>query len=68
MKNKNLYIFNKSINNNLKLIPLKTRNFVGEVKYLPPVSKEWNNTIYAFNKHNVMNLPVNDNNIQNLIN
>jgi len=67
MKNKNLYIFNKSINNNLKLIPLKTRNYVGEVKYLPPVSKEWNNTIYAFNKHNVMNLPVNDNNIQNLI-
>lgn len=67
MKNKNLYIFNKSINNNLKLIPLKDRNYVGEVKYLPPVSKEWNNTIYAFNKHNVMNLPVNDNNIQSLI-
>ena len=40
MKNKNLYIFNKSINNNLKLIPLKVRNYVGEVKYLPPVSSK----------------------------
>lgn len=64
---KNLYIFNKSINNDLKLVPLKVRNYVGEVKYLPPVSKEWTNTIYAYNKHNVMNLPVNNNNIQNLI-
>jgi hypothetical protein len=37
----NLYIFNKSANNNIKLIPFKTKeNYVGEVKYLPPVSKE----------------------------
>jgi hypothetical protein len=41
MKKKNLYIFEKYINNNQKSIPLKIRDlFLGEVKYLPPVSKE----------------------------
>jgi hypothetical protein len=37
----NLYILDKYINNNFKLIPFKVRNnYLGEVKYLPPVSKE----------------------------
>ena len=39
--NNNLYIFNKNINSNFKLIPIKVnKNYVGETKYLPPVSKE----------------------------
>jgi len=67
MKN-NLYIFNKNINSNFKLIPIKVnKNYVGETKYLPPVSKEWKNTIYAFNKNNTVNLPTDDININSLV-
>ena len=43
LKTKNLYIFNKYINHEIKLAAptLKKReNTVGEIKYLPPVSKE----------------------------
>lgn len=68
MKKKNLYIFDKYINNNQKSIPLKIRNFfLGEVKYLPPVSKEWKNNIYSYNFNILKNLPVHDININNLI-
>jgi hypothetical protein len=64
----NLYIFNKSANNNIKLIPFKTKeNYVGEVKYLPPVSKEWKNSIYAYNKNYSINLPVNNVKINEII-
>jgi len=67
MKN-NLYIFNKNINSNFKLIPIKVnKNYVGETKYLPPVSKEWKNTIYAFNKNNTVNLSTDDININSLV-
>jgi hypothetical protein len=67
MKN-NLYVFNKNINSNFKLIPIKVnKNYVGETKYLPPVSKEWKNTIYAFNKNNTVNLPTDDININSLV-
>ena len=47
--NNNLYIFNKNIKIVIiKLIPIKVnKNYVGETKYLPPVSKEWKNTIYC---------------------
>jgi hypothetical protein len=66
--NNNLYIFNKNINNNFKLIPIKAnKNYVGETKYLPPVSKEWKNTIYAFNKNNTINLSTDDININSLV-
>lgn len=66
--NNNLYIFNKNINSNFKLIPIKVnKNYVGETKYLPPVSKEWKNTIYAFNKNNTVNLSTDDININSLV-
>jgi hypothetical protein len=68
MKKKNLYIFEKYINNNQKSIPLKIRDlFLGEVKYLPPVSKEWKNNIYSYNFNILKNLPIHDININNLI-
>lgn len=36
-----LDIFSKYINNNNKLIPFKIKNsYKGNIKYLPPVSKE----------------------------
>ena len=65
----NLYIFTKNNNNsNSRLIPFKTRKFeIGEIKYLPSVSKEWKNSIYTFNPNNLKNLPVYNLNINNLI-
>jgi len=66
--NNNLYIFNKNINNNFKLVPIKlNKNYVGEVKYFPATSKEWKNTIYAFNKNNTINLSMDDININSLV-
>ena len=39
--NSNLYIFNKSMNNTLKVTSFKDRkNYLGSVKYFPTVSKE----------------------------
>lgn len=40
-KNTNLNLFNTNLNNKFKSIPFKPRsNDLGEVRYLPPVSKE----------------------------
>jgi hypothetical protein len=66
----NLIIFDKYINDNYHLIPFNVRKmYLGSIKYYPPVSKEWKNTIYAFNNNNnTKNLPVYDNNIYYLIN
>lgn len=64
----NLYIFDKYINNKYKLIPFNLReNNTGNVKYFPPVSKEWKNSIYAFNHNSLKNLPVYNININSLI-
>jgi hypothetical protein len=66
--NNNLYIFNKSIKTNLKVATLKeTKNFQGEVRYLPPVSKEWKNTIYLYNTNSSIHLPLYNLNINSLI-
>lgn len=66
--NKNLYIFSKYLNNKYKLIPLNVReSYVGNVRYLPPVSKEWKNTVYVFNNNKIKNFPVYDININLLI-
>jgi hypothetical protein len=52
-----LNIFNKSKKKNENLIPFNTQiNPLGEIKYFPPVSKEWKNSIYVFNKNPVLNL------------
>ena len=66
---KNLFIFNKYINSKMKLAAAdsKIKNYAGDVKYLPPVSKEWRNTIYVYNKNHSINLPVNSVNIDKII-
>lgn len=65
---KNLIIFSKYLNNNNKLISLNIENsYVGKKKYFPPQSKEWKNSVYAFNHNNIKNLPVYDMNINELI-
>lgn len=64
-----LNIFNKNIKNNFKLIPFTTqKNTIKNIRYFPPISKEWKNSIYAFNKSSMMNLSTtNDININSLI-
>lgn len=61
-------IFNKYIKNNHKIIPFKVKiHNVWNTRYFPPVSKEWKNSIYVFNKKNLKNFPIYDININNLI-
>jgi hypothetical protein len=42
-------------------------NHVGKTKYLPPVSKEWKNSVYNFNSNNLVNYPLYDLKINSLI-
>jgi len=67
-KNKFINLFYKYLKNNNKAIPsnIKISN-VGETKYFPPVSKEWKNSIYVFNKNNLKNLPIYDIYVNTLI-
>lgn len=63
-----LSIFNKFIKNNSKLMPFNIKtNYTGETKYFPPFSKEWKNSIYAFNFNSLKNLPLYNININTLI-
>jgi hypothetical protein len=66
--NKNLVIFNKYLKNRNKLFFKQNKYpFLGKTKYFPPVSKEWKNSIYAFNISNIKNLPIFNININELI-
>jgi len=63
------YIFSKKINSVYKLVPFNGHayNHVGKTKYLPPVSKEWKNSVYNFNSNNFVNYPLYDLKINYLI-
>lgn len=66
--NKKLTILKKYLNLNLnKKLKFKLKPFVGERKYFPPISKEWKNSVYVFNKNNLKNLPIYGLNINELI-
>lgn len=68
LNSNNLYIFDKYVNNNYKSIPFYERvNNIGNTKYLPPVIKEWKNSIYAFNHNNIKNIPTYNIDINSLI-
>lgn len=61
-------IYNNNLKRSSKTILLKNKlNDVGITKYLPSYSKEWNNTIYSYNKNTLKNIPVNDLNINKII-
>jgi hypothetical protein len=61
-------IYNNNLKRSSKTILLKKKlNDVGITKYLPSYSKEWNNTIYSYNKNTLKNIPVNDLNINKII-
>lgn len=54
-------IFTKKINNKYKVIPLNiTTNTLGPTKHFPPATKEWFNSIYAFNSNSIKNLSIAD--------
>ena len=64
----NSYIFTNKVNINYKLIPFNiSLNDIGKTKYLPPVVKEWKNSVYNYNSNNTINYPVYDLNINSLI-
>lgn len=61
-------ILKNTIKGNLKTIGLKSKKgILGNMKYLPSFSKEWKNTVYSYNKNNLKNLPINDININKII-
>lgn len=65
-------VLTKIIKNTLKvrtkILGLKSKHGqIGNMKYLPSFSKEWNNIVYSFNKNNLKNLLVNDININKII-
>lgn len=61
-------IFNNNLNNKSKTITLKWKETdIGKTKYLPSFSKEWKNIIYSYNKNNLKNIPINDVNINKII-
>jgi hypothetical protein len=61
-------IFTKKVNNNPKLRPLNfTVNTSGPVKHFPPATKEWFNSIYAYNSNSVKNLSIADKTLSKLI-
>lgn len=62
-----LKIFNNNINNNHKLIPFNLKLSDYREKYEAPISKEWKNTIYFFDKNNLKNIPLNDRNLNKII-
>ncbi len=63
----NLDIFTKKNKYKYKLLPFNiVHNNIGATKYLPPVSKEWKNTVYVFNPNNIKNYVIYDMNINDL--
>ncbi len=61
-------IFNSILKISSKTISLKPKvGAIGNMKYLPSFSKEWKNIIYSYNKNNLKNLPINNININKLL-
>jgi len=61
-------IFEQNLNKNSRITSLNKKvGDIGKTKYLPSFSKEWKNTIYAYNKNTLKNTPSNDVNINKII-
>lgn len=65
--NNKLKIFSNNINNKYKLIPFNLKLSDYREKYEAPVSKEWKNTAYFYNKNSIKNIPSNDINLNKII-
>lgn len=61
-------IFTNNLNNNSKTVTLRNKvGDIGKTKYLPSFSKEWKNIVYSYNKNNLKNIPMNDVNVNKII-
>jgi len=61
-------IFIKKKKKNIKTIPLnKTKNTLGTIRYFPPVSQEWYNSIYTYNNIYCKSITIADKNLSKLI-
>ena len=61
-------IFTKKVNEKSKIIPLNlNNNRLGETRHFLPASKEWLNSIYAYDSNYIKSLPVADKNLMKLI-
>ena len=65
--NNKLKIFKNNINNKYKLIPFNSKLTDYRERYEAPVSKEWKNTAYFYDKNNLKNIPSNDINLNKII-
>jgi len=62
------FIFNKKLNDNNKIIPLKkVKNTLGPMRYFPPANQEWNNSIYVYNNMTIKNISIAQKNLTRLI-
>jgi Mitochondrial ribosomal protein (VAR1) len=61
-------IFIKKLNNNCKIISFnKIRSTLGHVRYFPPATQEWYNSIYSYDKNYIKNITIADKNLVYLI-
>jgi len=61
-------IFNKKINLKHKIIPLSIiTNTIGPVRVFPTATKEWFNSVYAYNQNSVKNLSIADKTLSRLV-
>ena len=65
--NNKLKIFKNNVNNKYKLIPFNLKLSDYRDRYEAPVSKEWKNTAYFYDKNNIKNIPLNDINLNKII-
>jgi hypothetical protein len=68
LKAKKPYIFTKKLSENVKIIPLnKTTNTLRSMRYFPPATQEWFNSIYAYNNIYVKDITIADKNLSKLL-
>ena len=61
-------IFSKKVNLKHKIIPLDViTNTIGPIRFFPPATKEWFNSIYSLNQNSIKNLSVADKTLSRLI-
>ena len=61
-------IFTNNLNNNSKTVTLKNKvGDIGKTRYFPSFSKEWKNIVYSYNKNNLKNIPLNNVNVNKII-
>lgn len=61
-------IFIKKLNNNYKIIPFnKIKNTLGHVRFFPPATQEWYNSVYSYNNNYIKNITIADKSLIHLI-